>query len=661
MRSLKRIQFTWKEFVNKGVLHPDVDPIVANSWRRCSPRLNPHRQINPSKLTPAQLDSARNANQHLLAVARPIMEDIHQYIEGSNTLIVLVNSAGYALDFFGDSSMIEIAKRYSIEPGTSISEGQIGTNALALPLYDGVPAHTVGAEHYLKKLHGLAGAAAPIFTITGRTLGTLGILTRAENYHPHSLGLVVAGARAIEGQLQSIDLLEEQNIQLSELNTILASLSEGILVWNSEGMLMHANTATMNILGLTSGGLVGRPVDDNIRFPAFIQEALQKTEQLKDVEANIIVGERVVNCVINLDHVQKNQETRLVIMTLRPAEAVRKLVQKQVGAQAFFTLDDLVGRSREIRRIRRLVKAAAPAQAGILIRGESGTGKSVVATAIHHESPRNLAPFILVSCSSVPSEFILAELLGYESGTSKHLPGGRPSKFELAEGGTLYFQDVEHLPFEAQAALLNAIELGIVVRLGSAHPIPINVRIIASSSANLEKLIAEGSFRADLYYRLSSFEIVLPPLRARKADIPLLVERILERYNRQHERNVTLAAGTLNLLKKYTWPGNIRELETILARAMVQAGDSEIIGPMHFPEYIRDPVKRTMAGSFSPQVKSLSDLEREALIQAARDCNGNLTQMAKVLGIGRTTVWRKMKALNISPEQFRLRPKSPGT
>ncbi|MCB9135013.1 MAG: sigma 54-interacting transcriptional regulator [Anaerolineales bacterium] len=650
---LEAIYNAWQNFINEHTLSTEIDPVVANSWERCWPRLNPFREITPLRLSDERILSIQKTNVEWLTFARPIMEDIHQYIETSNTVVLLLNSAGYVLDILGDDSMLEQLKVLGLEVGGLLSEAQIGTSGLSLPLLDGVPAHTVGAEHYLKVLHAFAAVGAPIFSMSGRPLGTLGAISFAHQYHPHFLGMVVAGAKAIEGQLQSISLLEEQNNQLSELNTILESLTEGILVWNSAKMLMHVNEAAVDILGLPKSVLVGRALTENIAFPGFVTEAIEFFTPLKDIETNLTIQERTVNCVVTLTYIQKNQQIQWTVMILKPAEAVRQLVQKQVGLPITFGLNEIVGNSNEMQQVRRLVLAAAPAKASVLIRGESGTGKIMLARAIHQESPRKPKHFVLVSCASLPNEYILSELLGYEQGTAESYPGGRPSKFELANGGTIYFQDVEHLPIEAQTTLLNVIDLGIVVRLGSVHPVPVDVRVIASTSTNLEKSIAEGNFRADLYYRLSFYEINLPPLRGRKSDIPMLARRILDRQKKQSNRDVQLAAETINMLKMYSWPGNIRELEAVLARATLQAGESEIVVPMHFPEHVRNPGTGPLTEAFGPHPRALGDVERETIIQAARQCNGNLTQMAKILGIGRTTVWRKLRELNLTPEQFR--------
>lgn len=650
---LEAIQNAWLKFINTHTLSPEIDPVVANSWARCWPRLNPYREIIPMRLSEDRILSIQKTNAEWVALARPIMEDIHQYIETSNTVILLVNSAGYVLDIFGDAAMLAQVKVLGLEVGGLVSEGQIGTSGLTLPLLDGVPAHSVGAEHYLKALHHFAIVGAPIFSMSGRPLGSLGAISFAEHYHPHFWGMVVAGAKAIEGQLQSINLLEEQNNQLSELNTILESLTEGILVWNAEEMLMHVNEAAVEILGLSKSGLVGRGLTEYITFPSFLKDAIQTFSPLKDVETYLTIQERAVHCVVTLTYIPKNPQLQWTVMILKPAEAVRQLVQKQVGLPASLGLNEVVGNSNEMQQVRRLVLAAAPAKASVLIRGESGTGKIMLARAVHQEGPRKGKPFVLVSCASLPNEYILSELMGFEQETAESYPGGRPSKFELASGGTIYFQDIEHLPLEAQAMLLNVIDLGIIVRLGSVHPIPVDVRVIASTSTNLEKSIAEGNFRADLYYRLSFYEVNLPPLRARKGDIALLARRILDRQKRPSNRPVHLPTETINMLKLYTWPGNIRELESVLARATLQAGESEIIVPMHFPEHVRNPGTGPLLEPFGARPRALGDVERETIIQAARQCNGNLTQMAKILGIGRTTVWRKLRELNLTPEQFR--------
>ncbi|MDI6696053.1 MAG: sigma 54-interacting transcriptional regulator [Anaerolineales bacterium] len=646
----------WNEFVNHHRLSPTLNPLIAASWERCWPRLNPHGRVNIKHLNPNYLLAAQVASFDLLSVARPIMEDIYQYIEKSETAAALVNGTGFVLDIIGDPAMIEATNQLGITTGACITEIEIGTNAFSLAITERVPVQVCGAEHYLQQFHGLAEAAAPIFDLSGRPLGAFGLINFYDQQTPHTLGLAVAGARAIEGQRQSDLLLAEQISHLAELNAILEANSDGILMWNSEGILMHVNAAAAKIISRPLHTLVGRNVADIFVFPAFFLQAHKNQEPLTDVEASIRVFGQPITCILSLRFVRNYKGLQWTIVTLRQEKAVRQLVHHQVGAHALLTLEDMPGISPGMKRVHRMVKTAAAAQASILIRGESGTGKNVLANAIHNESPRRDGPFLIFACSSTPNELVVRELLGMEEGLNGKRGGGRPSKFELAQGGTLFFQDVDVLPLEAQAILLNVIELGIVQRIGSDRPIAVDVRIIAATSANMEKLIAQGNFRADLFYRLSAFEITLPPLRERQKDIPLLVDRILKRLSNQLNRSLCLTPEALDLLKKYSWPGNVRELEAVLGQAAVRAGVSEIIDAVHLPNNILHPNHYARINPAIDTIPSLSEIERITLLQTAQSCFGNVSEMARILGISRTTVWRKLREFNISAKDFRSKP-----
>jgi transcriptional regulator of acetoin/glycerol metabolism len=648
----------WQAFIDRQEILSGVHPLIANSWKRCWTRLDPYHEIVPKRLNPDLLLAAQVACFDLISIARPIMEDIHQYIERSGTVIALVNNAGFILDLLGDPDMLAHLEQLSISTGSMLSEFQMGTNAFAIALTERVPVSVVGPEHYLQRYHGLAETTAPIFDLSGRALGALGIINFHYSFHVHTLGVVVAGARAIEGIRQSDQLLEEQNQRLAQLNTILAANSEGILVWNADRVLMHINPAAADILGLPEHIMLGRHIGEFIEYPGFIRQAVEKREPLTDVEMIIKVGGRSINCLISLRYVYNKDDLLWIICTARQEKDLRKLVQRQMGTYTSLTLSDLPGESPKMKRVRRFVKFAAPAQASILISGERGTGQNTLASAIHSESPRRDGPFLIFACSSVPSELVVSELLGVDEGISNKKPGGRPSKFELAHGGTIFFQDVDTLSLEAQGVLRNVIDLGIVQRLGSQRPIPVDVRVIASTCANIPELIAKGSFRSDLFYRLSAFEINPPPLRERLEDLPLLAEKIANRFSKQLNRPLALDPATIEALRKYSWPGNLRELEAVLGRAAVQAGFSGMIGPSHIPDYIRNPIPKANESNNLQTVKSLSELEHEAILQAARVCNGNVSEMARLLGVGRTTLWRKLKAFNILPDDYRVNSKT---
>jgi transcriptional activator for dhaKLM operon len=248
---------------------------------------------------------------------------------------------------------------------------------------------------------------------------------------------------------------------------------------------------------------------------------------------------------------------------------------------------------------------------------------------------------------------VIVEMLGYEEGGLPRRAEGRPSKFELAQGGTIFFQDVDALPLDAQAILLNALEMSIIQRLGSDRPVEIDVRVIASTSADIERLVAEDNFRADLFYRLSTFTLTIPPLCERPKDIPLIVDRILNRLARQLNQPLALEPGVIEIFKKYPWPGNIREMESVLGRAATQVGETGLIALEHLPTSVRHLSFGQKKGGEATSTRPLFEVEHEAILQTAQLCHGNLTHMAQALGISRTTLWRRIKVYGILLDDFR--------
>jgi transcriptional regulator of acetoin/glycerol metabolism len=650
----QRMLGAWKKFTANQQLDPIVPPLIAASWRRSWGRVNPNKAVEFTRMGREHLLASQTASFDLIAIARPVMEDVYQCVQKSGTTIILTNSVGCILDLVGDEDIIKIMDGWGAGPGVILSEGLVGTTSIGLALAERMPVQVAGTEHFVQQFHIVTGAAAPIFEISGRLLGVLGIFMPVERYHIHSLGLVAAAARAIESQRQSDILFAEQNSQLGQLNTILSAISDGILVLNSDRVLVHANNTASQMLGIPSKSMMGKQADALLSMPALFNKAIRQRKSLIDVEGIIHVDQREINCLISLDFVFKSQnELQWIIITLRSGKKVRKLVQKQVGANATLTLDDIPGDSPQLHRVRTFVGSVAGAQASILIRGDIGTGKNALASAIHNAAYRRDGPFVVFACSSIPNELVISELLGREEGEeSKHL-SGRPSKFELADGGTLFFQNVDVMPLEAQSVLLNALELGVVQRLGSQRAVEIDTRVIASTSASMETLIAQGAFRPDLYYRLSMFTVTLPPLRERPRDIPLVVNRILSRFEKQLGYKVLLAPQVMDVFKKYPWPGNIREVEAVLGRAATQAGVSGIIGLSDIPANVRRMEAAPQSVRPLLEVSSLGDMVRETILLTAQMQRGNVSRMAHALGVSRTTLWRKLKAYGIDPEEYR--------
>jgi transcriptional activator for dhaKLM operon len=421
-------------------------------------------------------------------------------------------------------------------------------------------------------------------------------------------------------------------------------------------MLVHANHAASQMLDIPAQSMVGKPAGTLFSMPAFVEESILQRKPLTDVEGIFNVGERTVNCLISLDFVfQSRDKLQWIVVTLRSEKKLRKLIQRQVGATAALTLDDIPGDTPQMQHVRNFVRSAAGAQASILIRGEVGTGKNVLASAIHNAGPRHDGPFVIFASSSVPNELVISDLLGYDESVENRHISGRPSKFELAQGGTLFFQDVDALPLEAQAVLINALEIGVIQRLGSQRAVEVDARVIASTSANMEILIAQGAFRPDLYYRLSTFTTTLPPLRERPRDIPMVANRILSRFTRQLGYQVSLAPEVMDIFKKYAWPGNIREMEAVLGRAATQVAGTGVISLAHIPSNVRlmDANPRTVNPFVQVKVSSLREMERETILLMLQMYRGNVSRMAYVLDVSRTTLWRKLKDYGIDPSEYR--------
>jgi transcriptional activator for dhaKLM operon len=385
----------WERFTTSQQMDPIVPPVIAASWRRSWGRLNPNKPVEFKRMGTVHLLASQTSSFDLMAIARPVMEDIYQCVQNSGTAILLTNSVGCILDLLGDEGVIKIMEGWGIGRGAIISEDLIGTTSVGLALTERMPVQVAGREHFVKQLHVATDAAAPIFDMSGRLLGVIGLVMPVERYHIHSLGMVAAAARAVENQHQSDLLMAEQNSQLAQLNTILSTISEGILVWNTNRMLVHANYAASQMLGVPTQSMVGKPAGVLLTLPAFVEDSIRSRRPLTDMEGTISVGDRIVNCLISLDFVfQSSDKLQWVIFTLRSEKKVRKLIQQQVGATASLTLNDIPGEFRKCSsNFARLPPERAYFDPG------SGHRKNALASAIHNASPRRTS---LCHFASVP-------------------------------------------------------------------------------------------------------------------------------------------------------------------------------------------------------------------------------------------------------------------
>jgi DNA-binding NtrC family response regulator len=348
-----------------------------------------------------------------------------------------------------------------------------------------------------------------------------------------------------------------------------------------------------------------------------------------------------------VDFISKPWEKEKLLATLSAAVALRRSrrrvenLEQQVavlGTPPVRPDDGIIGTSAPMRELFATIEKLRDTDAGILITGENGTGKDLVARAVYRNSPRSGGVFVTIDLGSIPEQLFESELFGYEKGAFTDAKKEKPGRMEVAAGGTLFLDEIGNLSLPMQAKLLTAIEKREIVRLGATRTVPIDVRLITATNADIRAMVAEGRFRADLLYRIDTIEIHIPPLRERGDDVILLADHFLERFGKKYHKPVgPLSREVKNKLLKYPWPGNVRELEHAAERAVILSGDGELL-PQHF---MLTP--GASSGKRSMEELNLEKLENEAIEQALRRAGGNVSRAAELLGITRYALYRKME------------------
>jgi len=320
-------------------------------------------------------------------------------------------------------------------------------------------------------------------------------------------------------------------------------------------------------------------------------------------------------------------------------------VLSRMDARHFFP--DIIGESTTIRGLLSLIKKVAPTDSTVLILGESGTGKELVATSIHDNSERRDSPFIKLNCAAIPEQLLESELFGHEKGAFTGAIKFKPGKFDMANGGTIFLDEIGDMPFNLQAKILRILQEQEFYRVGGSRTIKVDVRVIASTNKNIEKMVQEGSFREDLYYRLNVFTLHLPPLRERKEDIPLLVDNFLQNA----PKKVEISSVALQMLVAFSWPGNIRELQNTIESASVIA-ENGYIEPAQLAGKITGAFTNPDQPDFRmpaniPLDERLREIEKSMIIEALRKTGGVQVRATELLGINQRSLWHRIKKHNI--------------
>jgi two-component system response regulator PilR (NtrC family) len=354
----------------------------------------------------------------------------------------------------------------------------------------------------------------------------------------------------------------------------------------------------------------------------------------------------------------KNEE---VLLTLRKGLEQRRLTSENRSLREQlrqrFAFDNIIGKSKPMQQVYELIQLAAPARSNILVLGESGTGKELVAKAIHHHSRRSTGPFITVNSGSLPPDLLESNLFGHVKGAFTGAVSSKKGLFEMANGGSIFFDEIGNIPIDTQSKLLRVIQEKEFMRLGGVDTVKVDVRIIAATNADLEGAVQQGQFREDLFYRLNVITVNLPPLRKRTEDIPLLAQHFLAHYARENEKVIQeIAPEAMQALLDYHWPGNVRELENVIERAVVLSS-GEWLGVDLLPPSVRSPESGGLIPPSLPATgvsyrEAVSEYERQLIIRALQASGGVQKRAAELLQVKPTTLHEMMKRLNISSESI---------
>lgn len=628
----------WLDFVKKNELHEEVESIIRESWLRSKEYNINWWKADIQKASRGELREKLKENQDLINVAHPIMENLYNIVSGSGFVIILTDKEGCIIDIIGDEEMIKI-EELNFEIGTIWTEKSIGTNAIGTALYLDKPLQIIGAEHYYLKNHCLTCSSATIHNEEGQIIGCINMSGNYSKAHSHTTGIVVSGAYSIEKQLA---LIKSNRL----LNVIFDSMSEGMLLLDEGLNIKRTNKMASKILGIGEEEILNTNIKSLLRDIEFIKKTLKVEKTYHNLDCSFYVKNKRIKCSINAFPVIINGRIQGNVITFKDEGYMHKVVNTIAGFSASYKFENIITKNDNMKKSIEFAKKAALTGCNILIEGPSGTGKELFAQSMHNYSNRTSGPFVAVNCASLPKELIESELFGYEKGAfTGATKEGHPGKFELANGGTIFLDEIGELPLDMQSKLLRVLDNNKIVRLGGTYEKVLNVGVIAATNRNLLDEIKNKNFREDLYYRLNVMSIKTIPLKERVEDIEALANYFVHRLNSKNSNKTKiLDKNYVNIIKNYNWPGNVRELRNVVERSYYLCEDNNIT-----EEYLHDYLvnKKTIEIEENEEVLTIEELEKESIRNAIKQSKGDLVRAAQMLSISRATIYRKVKKYDI--------------
>ena len=604
-------------------------------------------------------------NRLLHAHALPVMETLYDQIINTHNMVILTDVNGLIIQTLGDDDFVEKADRVALRPGVAWSEESKGTNAIGTAIAERVPTVVNGTQHYLEANRFLTCSAAPIFDVTGNVIGVLDVTGDQRNFHRHTMALVRMSAQMIENQLFSAAYHDSITLHFHSRPEFIGTLMEGLVSFTPGGRFLSASRSGLFQLGLSLAALQSHTFSSLLGLPISALFDHYRTATPELLNLCLHSGVRVY---ARADLRRADDGFSQALASARPASGSDGQAARPGGPGVHSANAPGAREAREPARLSSLrylntgdpqvaalidkVNKVIGRDIAILITGETGTGKELLAQAIHNDSPRKNGPFVAVNCASIPETLIESELFGYEDGAfTGARKKGSIGKILQANGGSLFLDEIGDMPLSLQARLLRVLQERMVTPLGSTKSIAVNVALTCATNRNLRAMIAEKTFREDLYYRLNGLVVKLPPLRER-TDLEVVINKLIS--TEAHGMRYRIAPDIMALFKAHNWPGNFRQLTNLLRTAMVMAGDSPEIRRDHLPDdFLEDVVLARSAPALGTPADSgiyvlaanatLDDVELSTIRKSLQDHDGNVSATARALGVSRNTIYRKLQ------------------
>ncbi|AVS70443.1 sigma-54-dependent Fis family transcriptional regulator [Paracidovorax avenae] len=691
---------------------PSARVIAESHERSRSFGLQRHASADLQPLAPDALAWAVARNDALCAHALPVMETLSAQIAGTQSMVLLTDAQGVVLHALGDEEFLGRAHRVALRPGGSWSERSKGTNAIGTALALGDAVQVNGDEHFLAANQFLTCSCAPICDPLGQVIGALDVSGDRHQQSAHTLALVRMSARMVENHLFGKVYEDAVRLRFHARPEFLGTLVEGLAAFTPEGRFLAANRSGQFQLGMSANALQAQTFPSLFGMPmsallAHARGAMPRPLQLAlpgGVVVNAMVEFRPKGAAALGWMVQGRNEDVSPVTAPAPAPVAtasataaatrpRPVAPVPAGGPRLSGLRYLDTGDAQLAQVIDRVSRVLGSDVPLLILGETGTGKELLARAIHQDGPRARGPFVAVNCASIPETLIEAELFGYEEGAfTGARRKGSVGKIAQAHGGTLFLDEIGDMPLAMQARLLRVLQERTVAPLGSARQIPVDVHVLCATHRNLRDMMARGLFRDDLYYRLNGLVVRLPALRER-SDLRVIVQRLLQAQDRERAAEgsapgwqrprrtapLRVSSRAMELFLGHPWPGNLRQLSNALRTAALMAGDAEEIDVGHLPEDLFDGDPSTAASaapvtaghlgdatsgasawgaepcppgrgaalrSAPAAVRSWDETVEDALRHALSVHGGNVSAVARALGVSRNTVYRRLKAMD---------------